>query len=36
MKGTPDMSVIVITPDDFASIRQTITRLKTQNVRDHL
>jgi hypothetical protein len=36
MKGSPDMSVIVITPDDFASIRQTITRLKTQNVRDHL
>jgi hypothetical protein len=32
MKGAPDMSVIVITPDDFASIRETIIRLKAQNV----
>jgi hypothetical protein len=32
MESRPDMSVIVITPDDFASIRETIIRLKAQNV----
>lgn len=36
MNGPPDMSVIVITPDNFATIRKTIARLKAQNVRDRL
>lgn len=36
MQRRLEMSVIVITPDDFASIRQTIGRLKAQSVRDRL
>lgn len=36
MQRPPDMSVIVITPDDFTSIRKTIGRIKAQNVRERL
>jgi hypothetical protein len=36
MQRPPDMSVIVITPDDITSIRKTIGRIKAQNVRERL
>jgi len=34
--SSPEMSVIVITPDNYETIRKTIKRLRAQNVRDRL
>ena len=35
-RSTPEMSVIIITPDCFATIRRTIEHLRAQSVRDQL
>jgi FtsZ-interacting cell division protein YlmF len=33
-ESSPEMSVIVIKPDNYETIRKIITRLRAQNVRD--
>ena len=35
-RSSPEMSVVIITPDRFAAIRRAITHLRAQSVRDQL
>src|SRR5215469_877834 len=36
VESSPEMSVIVLTPDNYETIRKTISRLRAQTVRDRL
>lgn len=35
-RPSPDMSVVLVTPDRYETIRQTIKHLRAQTVRDRL